>query len=126
MNLSHRRQFLRLVASAAAMPAASRIVRAQDYPTRPVRVIVGFFAGGTPDVVARLICQKLSEELGQTFVVENRPGAGTNIATETGVRAAPDGDTLLLIASPNMVNVTLHQHLKFDFSGAITAVAWFN
>src|SRR5262249_8149288 len=111
---------------AAALTAIAPPARAQAYPSRPVRVIVGFYAGGTPDVVARLICQKLSDELGQPFVVENRPGAGTNIATETVVRAAPDGHTLLLIASPNMVNAALHQHLKFDFLRDIASVAALN
>jgi len=113
-------------AAVAAMAPPARAQSAQAYPSRPVRVIVGFYAGGTPDVVARLICQKLSDDLGQPFVVENRPGAGTNIATETVVRAAPDGHTLLLIASPNMVNATLHPHLKFDFLRDIACVAALN
>jgi tripartite-type tricarboxylate transporter receptor subunit TctC len=88
-----RRKFLYLAAGAAAFPALSRIARAQAYPTRPVRIIVGYPPGGSADVVARLIGQQLSERLGQPFVVENRPGAGTNIATETVVKSAPDGYT---------------------------------
>src|SRR5213079_1567583 len=95
MKLPHRRQFLHLAAGAAALPAVSRIARAQAYPTRPVRIIVGFSAGATGDVVARLMAQWLSERLGQPFIVENRPGAGSNIAIEAVVRAPPDGYTLL-------------------------------
>src|SRR5262249_19735927 len=92
-----RRQFLHLAASAAALPAVSRVAWAQGYPARPVRIIVGYPPGGSADVVARLIGQQLSERLGQQFVVENRPGAGTNIATETVVKSAPDGYTLLVV-----------------------------
>ena len=91
-----RRQFLHLAAGAAALPAVSRIARAQTYPTRPVRIIVGFPAGNASDIFARLMGQWLSERLGQQFVVENRPGAGSNIGTEVVVRAPPDGYTLLL------------------------------
>ena len=94
----HRRQFLHLAAGAAALPAVSRIARAQTYPTRPVRIIVGFPAGGAVDILARLMGQWLSERLGQPFVIENRPGAGGNIATEVVVRAPADGYTLLLVA----------------------------
>jgi Tripartite tricarboxylate transporter family receptor len=99
MKLPHRRQFLHLATCAAALPAASRTARAQDYPTRPVRIIVGQAAGSGSDTVARLIGQFLSERLGQPFVVENRPGAGGNIATEAVVRSPPDGYTLLLLNS---------------------------
>ena len=94
-----RRQFLHLAAGAAALPAVSRIAWAQAYPTRPVRLIVGFAAGGATDIVARLMGQWLSERLGQPFVIENRPGAGSNIATEAVVRAPPDGYTLLLVSA---------------------------
>src|SRR5262250_2338643 len=94
-----RRNFLYLAASAAALPAVSRIARAQAYPTRPVRIIVGFPAGGTGDIVARLIGQRLSERFSQPFVVENRPGAAGNIATEAVVRAQSDGHTLLMAVS---------------------------
>ena len=90
MKLPHRRQFLHLAAGAAALPAMSRAATAQGYPTRPVRIIVGFAAGFSPDIVARLVCQRLSERLGQQFVVENRPGAAGNLATEAVVRAPPD------------------------------------
>jgi tripartite-type tricarboxylate transporter receptor subunit TctC len=107
---------------AAAAPAFPDFAAALDYPTRPVRLVVGFAPGGTPDVIARLLGQALSERLGQTFVVENRPGAGTNIATETVVRAAPDGYTLLLIASPNMINASLYADLKYDFVRDIAPV----
>src|SRR5262245_41987009 len=103
MKLPHRRQFLHLAAGAAALTAVSRIARAQAYPTRPVRLIVGFPAGGGADIVARLISQWLSERLGQQFIVENRPGAGSNIATEAVVRAPPDGYTLLLVVPANAI-----------------------
>src|SRR4051812_8906424 len=96
MKLPHRRRFLHLAAGAAATPALSRLARAQAYPTRPVRIIVGFAAGGGADIVARLLGQWLSERLGQPFVIENRPGAGSNIGTEAVVRANPDGYTLLM------------------------------
>src|SRR5438445_7739596 len=98
-----RRRFLHLAAGAAALPAASRIARAQTYPTRPVRIIVGFAAGGAFDIVARLMGQWLSDRLAQPFIVENRPGAGTNIATEAVVRAPADGYTLLLGGAVNTV-----------------------
>src|ERR1700719_3427269 len=93
MNLP-RRRFLHLAAGAAALPAALRVANAQSYPTRPVRIVVGFTAGGSTDIGARLIGQWLQERLGQSFVIENRPGAGTNTATESGVRAPPHGYTL--------------------------------
>jgi tripartite-type tricarboxylate transporter receptor subunit TctC len=110
-----RRQFLGLVAGAAALPVAHRIARAEAYPRRTVRVIVSSAAGGTPDIVGRLISQWLQERLGQSFVVENRSGAGGNIGTEAAVRAPPDGYTLLLVAPSNAVNATLYQKLSFNF-----------
>jgi tripartite-type tricarboxylate transporter receptor subunit TctC len=122
MKLS-RRTFLRLAAGAAAMPAVSRIARAQAYPTRPVRIIVGFPAGGSVDYHARLIAQLLSERLGQPFVVENRPGASGNLGTEAVVRAAPDGYTLLLTAIPDAINATLYDKLNFNFVRDIAPVA---
>jgi tripartite-type tricarboxylate transporter receptor subunit TctC len=118
-----RRQFLQLAAGAAALPAASPVARAEAYPSRPVRVIVGFPAGSASDVVARLTGQGLSERLGQQFVVENHPGAGTNLAAEAVVRAPPDGYTLLLSTSTNAVNATLYRHLNFDFMRDIVPVA---
>ena len=101
-----RRNFLHLAAGAAALPAVSRVAWAQAYPTRPVRLIEGFGAGSAPDVLARLIGQSLSERLGQSFVVENRSGANSNIATDAVARASPDGYTLLLITSANAINAT--------------------
>src|SRR5262245_1678179 len=115
MKLPHRRQFLHLAAGAAALPAVLPIARAQAYPTRPVRIIVGQAAGSGSDTFARLIGQFLSERLGQQFVVENRPGAAGNLATEAVVRAPPDGYTLLLVNSANAVNATLYDKLNFDF-----------
>jgi tripartite-type tricarboxylate transporter receptor subunit TctC len=118
-----RRSFLHLAAGAAVLPALSRIARAQTYPTRPVRIIVGYAAGGGVDISARLIGQSLSERLGQQFFIENRPGAGTNIATETVVRAVPDGYTLLLVSGANAVNATLYDKLTYNFSHDIAPVA---
>src|SRR5262245_55337802 len=118
-----RRNFLHLAAGAAALPAGSRIARAQAYPTRPVRVIVPAPAGGGYDIVARLMGQWLSERLGQPFVIENRPGGGTNIGTEAVVRAPADGYTLLFVASANAINATLYEKLNFNFIRDIAAVA---
>jgi tripartite-type tricarboxylate transporter receptor subunit TctC len=118
-----RRRFLRLAASAVALPAVSRQARAQAYPSRPVRVIVGFAPGGPADIVARLIGQRLTERLGQPFVIENRLGAGTSIAAETVVKAAPDGYTLLLISSAHAVNPSLYKKLSFNFIRDIAPVA---
>src|SRR6202163_4624195 len=110
-----RRRFLQLATGAAALPAVSRIASAQTYPTRPVRIIVGFAAGGVTDIAARLIGQWLSERLGQAFIIENRPGAAGNIATESVVRAAPDGYTLLLAVNSDAINATLYDKLNFNF-----------
>jgi len=118
-----RRNFLHLATGAAALPAVSRIARAQAYPSRPVRVLVGLAAGSSSDILARLIGQWLSERLGQSFVIENRPGGGTNIATEAVVRAAPDGYTLLAISPGNAINATLYDKLNFVFLRDITPVA---
>jgi tripartite-type tricarboxylate transporter receptor subunit TctC len=118
-----RRQFLRLAAGAAALPAVSGVAHTQTYPTRPVRIITGFAAGGTPDILARLLGQWLSERLGQPFVVENRPGAGGNIATEVVVRAPADGYTLLLVGPNSAINATLYSKLNFNFIRDIAPVA---
>jgi tripartite-type tricarboxylate transporter receptor subunit TctC len=118
-----RRNFLHLAAGAAALPAVSRIARAQAYPTRPVRIIVGLAAGGPADIVARLIAQWLSERLGQPFVVENRTGAATNIATEAVVRAPADGYTLLFVTAANAINTSLYEKLNFNLSRDIVPVA---
>jgi tripartite-type tricarboxylate transporter receptor subunit TctC len=118
-----RRQFLHLAAGVVALPAVSRIARAQVYPTRPVRLIAGYPPGGGTDVMARLIGQSLSERLGQPFVIENRPGAGSNMATEAVVRAVPDGHTLLLVGINNAINATSYDKLNFDFIRDITPVA---
>ena len=123
MKLPHRRQFLHLASGAVALPALSRIASAQTYPTRPVRLVVGFAAGQAIDILARLIAQSLSERFGQQFVVENRPGGGGNIATEAVVRAPPDGYTLLAVGSNNMINATLYEKLNFDFIRDIALVA---
>jgi tripartite-type tricarboxylate transporter receptor subunit TctC len=118
-----RRQFLHLVAGAVSLPAVSRIARAQAYPTRPVRILVGFPAGGGADVMARLIGQGLSERLGQQFVIENRPGAGSNIAIEAAVKAPRDGYTLLLISVSAAIGATLYDNLNFNFIRDIAPVA---
>jgi len=117
-----RRQFLHLAAGAAALPAVSRIARAQAYPTRPVRIIVGFPPGGPSDILARLMGQWLSERLGQPFIVENRPGAGGNIGTEAVVKAPPDGYTLLQVDATRAINATLYTNLNFNFIRDITPV----
>jgi tripartite-type tricarboxylate transporter receptor subunit TctC len=118
-----RRNFLHLAAGAAALPAVSRVARAQAYPTRPVRIVVGLAPGGTNDIVARLMGQWLSERLGQPFVIDNRPGAASNIATEAVARAAADGYTLLLSSLNNAISATLYERLNFNFIRDITAVA---
>jgi len=119
-----RRNFLHLAAGAAALSAVSRITWAETYPSRPVRIVVGYPAGGSAsDIVARLMAQWLSERLGQQFVVENRPGASTNIATEAVVRAPPDGYTLLLVTATNALNHTLYNNLSFNFVRDIAPVA---
>src|SRR5580658_6357296 len=118
-----RRHFLHLAAGAAAFPAVSRIACALDYPSRPVRFVVGFPAGSATDIVARLIAQSLSAQLGQQFIVDNRPGAGSNLAAEVVVRADPDGYTLLQVASPNAINATLYDNLSFNFIQDIAPVA---
>src|SRR5713226_901937 len=117
-----RRQFLHLAAGAAALPAVSRIAMAQAYPSRPVKIIVGQAAGSASDLVARLIAQFLSEKLGQQFLVEVRPGAAGNIATEAVTRMPPDGYTLLLVNSQNAINVALYEKLSFDFARDIAPV----
>jgi tripartite-type tricarboxylate transporter receptor subunit TctC len=116
-----RRRFLQLAAGAAVLPAVS--ARAETYPARPIRLIIGYTPGGSADLTARLMGQWLSERLGQPFVIENRPGGGTNIATEAVVRAAPDGYTLLLVAPANAINATLYDKLNFNFLRDIEPVA---
>jgi tripartite-type tricarboxylate transporter receptor subunit TctC len=123
MNLP-RRRFLHLAAGAVALPTASRLAWAQAYPSRPVRIIVGFPPGG--DTVPRLMGQWLAERLGQSFVIENRPGAGSNIATEMVVNASPDGYTLLLISPAQAVNATLYEKLNYNFIRDIAPVASFS
>jgi tripartite-type tricarboxylate transporter receptor subunit TctC len=115
VKLPHRRQLLHLAAGAVALPVVSRVARAQAYPTRPVRLISAFPAGGPNEFIARPMAQWLSERLGQPFVIENRPGAGGNIGTEAVVRAAPDGYTLLFVGANNVMNATLYGKLDFNF-----------
>ena len=123
MKLPHRRHFLHLAAGAAVLPPVSHIAWAQTYPSRAVRWIVGYLPGGPNDVVARLIGQWLSERLGQPFIIENRPGAGTNIATEAAVKAPPDGYTLLQVSAAAAINATLYEKLNFNFIRDITPIA---
>jgi len=123
MKLPDRRQFLHLAAGATALPFAPHVARAQAYPRRPVRIIVGYAAGGPTDIMARLMGQALSARLGQPFIIENRPGAGSNLATEAVVRAPADGYTLLLVATANAINATLYENLNFNFIRDIAPVA---
>jgi tripartite-type tricarboxylate transporter receptor subunit TctC len=123
VKLPHRRQFLHLAAGAAALPSVSRVASAQAYPTRPVRIIVGFAPGSASDIVARLLGQWLSERLGQQFIIEHRPGAASNIATEAVVRAPPDGYTLLVVSTASAINATLYDKLSFNFIRDIAPVA---
>ena len=121
-----RRNFLQLAAGAVALSVVSRIARAQGYPSRPVRIIVPFAPGGSTDITARLIGQWLSERLGQQFLTENRPGAGSNIGTEVVVNAPPDGYTLLLVGASSAINATLYEKLNFNFLRDITPVSGIN
>ena len=121
--MNRRRQFLKLAVGAAVLSAAQRRAQAQAYPVRPVRVIVGFPPGGSADIVTRLVAQAMSERLGQPFVVDNRPGAGSNIGTEAVVRATPDGYTLLSVTVANAINPTLYTHLNFDHVRDLAPVA---
>ena len=123
MKLPRRRQFLHLAVGAAALPAVLRIAQAQTYPSRPVRIIIGFAPGGVVEIVARLIGQWLSERLGQPFIIESRPGAASNIATEAVVRAPPDGYTLLLVTAANVINTTSYEKLNFNFLRDIAPIA---
>src|SRR5262245_13935414 len=118
-----RRNFLHLAAGAAALPTVSPVTWAQTYPSRPVRMVVGFTAGGAGDITARLIGQWLSERLGQQFVIDNRPGGGGNIGTEAVVRAPPDGYTLLVVGTAQATNATLYDKLNFHFIRDIAPVA---
>jgi tripartite-type tricarboxylate transporter receptor subunit TctC len=118
-----RRRFLHLAASAVALPTLSRFAFAQTFPMRPVRWIIGFSPGGTTDIISRLVAQHLTEQLGQPFIIESRPGAGTNIATESVVRAPADGYTLLFVGAPNAINATLYSKLNFNFIRDIAPVA---
>jgi len=118
-----RRRFLYSAAAVATLPVMPRFAWAQAYPTRPVRIIVGFTPGGTTDIAARLIGQWLSERLGQQFVIENRPGAGSNLAAEAVVNAPPDGYTILLVGAPNAINATLYEKLNFNFIRDVAPVA---
>src|SRR5215471_4010501 len=109
-----RRRFLHLAAGAAALPALSRVTRAQAYPTRPVRLLIGFAPGGTQDVIGRLMGQWLMERLGQQFIIENRPGAASNIAAAAAIRSPPDGYTLFMIGPNNAINASVYDKLGFD------------
>jgi tripartite-type tricarboxylate transporter receptor subunit TctC len=111
LKLFHRKQFLHLAVGAIALPTMARVAGAQAYPSRPVRIVVPFAAGGVADILARLMGQWLSERLGQPFLIENRPGAGTNIATEFVAKASPDGYTLLMVSPANVINTALYERL---------------
>src|SRR6187455_1027631 len=117
-----RRQFFRQVAGGAALAAIPQATYAQEYPSRPVRWVLGYTAGGTTDIISRHVTQPLAERLGQPFVIEPRPGAGTNLATEYVVRSAPDGYTLQFVGAPNAINATLYPNLSFDFIRDIAPV----
>src|SRR5687767_4372919 len=119
----NRRRFLSIAAGAAAVPTFSRLAWTQAYPTRPVRLIVPFAAGGPSDIMARPIAQWLSERLGQSFVVENRAGGGGDVGAEAVVRAPADGHTLLMISTPNTINAAIHDKRKFDLARDIAGVA---
>jgi tripartite-type tricarboxylate transporter receptor subunit TctC len=121
-----RRRFLHLAAGAAALPSVSRIASALDYPVRPVHIIVGFPPASGPDIVARLVGQQLSQRLGQQFIVEDRPGAGGSIATQTVVNASADGYTLLMATTANAVNATLYPNLNFNFIHDVAPIATIN
>jgi tripartite-type tricarboxylate transporter receptor subunit TctC len=123
VRLPHRRHFLRLAVGAVALPAVPLVAQAQTYPAKPVRLVVGYAAGGVNDILARLMGQWLSEHLGQPFVIENKPGAGSNIATETVVRSSADGYTLLVVSAANAINATLYDKLNFNFLRDIVPVA---
>jgi len=123
MKLRHRRQFLQLAAASAALPLVSRTVSAQPYPSRPVHIVVGYPAGGSPDIIGRLVGQWLSERLNQQFIVDNRPGAASNIGTEIAAKASPDGYTLFVAVSTNAVNATLYTNLNFNFIRDLAPVA---
>src|SRR5262245_11759506 len=118
-----RRKFLHLAVGAAALPAVSRIASAQAYPARPVRIVASAPPGGNYDILARLFGQRLSERLGQPFIVDNRPGGGTNIGTEVGVRAPADGYTLLVVGPPAAINATLYDKLSFNFLHDVAPIA---
>jgi tripartite-type tricarboxylate transporter receptor subunit TctC len=126
MKKLSRRQSLHLAAGAAAVPAASRIAAALSYPTRPVRIIVPFAPGGSTDIVTRLVAQRLSERFGQSFIVENRPGGGSNIGTEAAVNAPADGYMLVMLGPANAINVSLYQKLNFNLIRDIAPVAGIN
>ena len=118
-----RRRFLHLAVGAAALPAVARIAHAETYPSRPVRIVVPFAPAGPNDIIARVLAQWLSERFGHPFVIENRPGAATNVGTEAVVNAAPDGYTVLIVSSPHAINATLYEKLHFNFMRDIAPVA---
>jgi tripartite-type tricarboxylate transporter receptor subunit TctC len=126
MKIAHRRRFMQMAAGTLALPFISRSAWAQAYPTRPVRIIMGYPPGGSADLTARLAGQSLSQRLGQSFVIDSRPGASTNIATEAVVHAPADGYTLLLVAPANATNVSLYEKLNYDFMRDIAPVAGIN